>query len=64
MAVYVIHLLELVQVDQQQGCVRLGPASALQGVVQSVLEESAIRKTGQLVVQGKILIVFNLLLKN
>ena len=59
----VIHLLEVVQIDQQQSGLRTGSAGALDGAGQAVLEEPAIGQAGQLVVQREMPVVFDLFLQ-
>jgi hypothetical protein len=53
-AVDVIHLLEAVEVDEQDGQRHRAPASARERLLQPILEQLPVRKPGERVVQGAV----------
>jgi len=61
MAEVVIDFLEAIQVDNQQYHLRVGAPGAVEGACKAVFEEPAIGKACQWVVQGQMLVVFNLI---
>jgi len=50
----VVHVLEAVQVQQQQGKGIVAPAGAVQGVPEPIDEQRPVRKPGQVVVQRRV----------
>ena len=63
MAQRIVDLLEVVEINQEQGGLRSRAAGALHGVGEPVLKEPAIGQAGQLVMQGEMLVVLDLVLK-
>ena len=63
-SVGVVNLLEAVEVEQKQGERAVGPAGAVYGVGEALLEETAVGQAGELVVKREPLVAGDLLLKH
>ena len=59
----VIHILEAIQVEDQERRLRSAAAGPFKGIAQSVLEETPVGQTRQGIMQGKMLVVLDLLFK-
>ncbi len=56
----IVHLLEVVEIDHQQGGFGFHTAGALERKGEAVKEEAAVGQAGELVVEGEVLVVFDL----
>ena len=63
MARGIVHLLKVIQVDEEQSDVRAGAARALDGAGQAILKEAPVGQAGQFVMQRQVPVVFDLVLK-
>ena len=59
----VVDLLKAVQIDQQESGLRASAPRALEGILQSILKEPPVRQSSELVMQGEIFVVLNLVLE-